>query len=627
MKSKYFRPARPTIAITSQTLAQDTGSSATDLITNNGAVTLKGTVAGSAGTIVQIFDGTILLGLATLDANGNWTFTTTLPAGVNALHAVATNAAGSTSTAAAPAITVDHTAPVVSYTYESQILGSNTVQLYGNYTGPTGTKIEIYSGTTDLGTATITGTNTWSFSTPVLANGNYSFTAVATTVAGNTATFGGVPSLTVGGTTGTLNLAQFSTVWDQNFTTSQINPNIFPITYGNPDQFSYGPNGLTLTSYRSEGFANVGILQANWGAGLSQGYGLYSVTASHPVGQGTGIAILLWPANNVWPGPEIDMVEDWNDPTAQTAYFSVHFKSPLDGSNMVDTVQYSVDLTQLNTFSLDWERGSLTYYVNGHELFQLTGSDVPKDFADGGVNAAFGAQITDIGTNYEPSNQVSLTIADISYSTLGAAPPAIHVSSPGSIGHTASGPQHVMETIRGVNLGTSTVYAIVLNSNNVAYAGWQTVSLNSAGVGVFDATFNATGDYVVVTTDPTKQTVNGSSGPVTLTVAADPGGILTEAVSHNSLWFERSGNDLVVDVLGTSQRTFIDNWYSNGQPSQQIVSADGLKLDAGINSLVQAMAAFEVSNPMFNSATTPHTSLADPYFATLPAAVASNWHS
>ena len=405
----------PTLAINSQNLTSDTGISATDLLTNNGAVTLSGTAGGANGA-VQVYDGTALLGTAAVDGTGQWSFATTLGTGTHALHAAASDTAGNVATTAAqPAITVDSTKPTIDYSFENQVVGSNSVQLWGSFTGPAGTKVEVFSGTTDLGAANIVGNN-WEFDTAQLKAGNYSFSAVATTAAGNSATYGGIPSLTVGGATGTLNLGNYKTVWQQDFTRStQIDRNIFPIVYGNKNQFSFGAGGLTLTSYKGDGFQPVGILQANWDAKLGQGYGLYSVTASHPANQGAGIAILLWPSNNVWPGPEIDMVEDWSDPKSQTAYMTVHFKGP-NGQNMGNAIKFAVDLTVPNTFSMDWEQGSLTYYVNGKEIFQITGSEVPLDFAHGGVNASFGAQITDTGASAQPSDRVTLTIASMSYS-------------------------------------------------------------------------------------------------------------------------------------------------------------------------------------------------------------------
>ena len=619
----------PALSISSQVLAHDTGLSGSDGITTDGTVTLTGTVTAGAGTTVQVYDGNTSLGSAALDGNGGWTFGAVLSDGTHALHAVATDLAGNSSiTVDQSQITVDHSAAAVLYRFEYQIVGSNTVQLFGEYSGPAGTQIDVYSGATKLGTATITGANTWTFETPALPDGNYSFTAVATTPAGLSTTFGDIPSITVGWGTGTLDMSGFSTVWHQDFTENQIDRDVFQIVYGQDHQFAYGSDGLTLTSYRADGFTDVGILQPTWGADLAQGYGLYSITASHPANQGTGIAILLWPSDNIWPGPEMDLVEDWNDPTSQTAYFSVHTKSPLDGSDMINTIQYSIDLTRPNTFALDWEEGSLTYYVNGDELFQITGSEVPRDFAHGGVNAAFGAQVSNIGDSWQPSDEVSLTIHDMSYAVKLPAPASIKVSNPGSIAQTDAGAvQQVEETITTTGLQTSTVYAMVLSKDNVAYKNWEAVTLDANGVGHYTAEFHATGDYLAVTTDPGNLSVLGWSRPVTLDAASNPGGLLSMAVAHDQLWFERSGDDLVIDVLGTTSRTFIDEWYLDGKPAQQVQAADGMTIDSGIDDLVEAMASFAAAHPGFDTMTTTHASLTESgYFgAALASAIANDW--
>lgn len=415
MATKTAAKAPPTVNVTSQKLTKDTGASSTDRITSNGAVTLTGTVSATSGTTVKIYDGAAYLGTATVDSNGGWKFTTTLGDGTHALNAVASNQWGSGSSAVQPVITVDTSTPVVAYRYETQTAGSNTVDLWGTVTGSPGTKVEIFSGSTSLGLATVAPDGSWHLQTASLAPGNYSFKAVATTLAGKSSTFSGIPSLTVGPAFGTLDMTKFTKVWGQDFTTStSVNRDIFPIVYGDPSQFSFGPAGLTLSSSRADGFPNVGILQENWGSNLAQGYGLYTVTASVPAYQGMGIAILLWPSNNIWPGPELDLLENWSDPTGQTGYFSAHFKGP-DGGDMANSIKFSVDLTKPNTFALDWERGSLSYYINGQLIFKITGSEVPRDASDGGVNMSFGAQITDIGDNYEPTDLVQLTIADMSY--------------------------------------------------------------------------------------------------------------------------------------------------------------------------------------------------------------------
>lgn len=212
-----------------------------------------------------------------------------------------------------------------------------------------------------------------------------------------------------------LNLSNYQTVWDDNFTNgSGPNPSIFAEKWGNADDFSTGSR-LTLTSYQSEGWQAAGFLQPDYeGPSGSQGYGLYSATFSMNAHQGTGPAIVMWPANNVWPGPEIDLMEDWSDPTRQTGYATIHWKGA-GNTNQYQTYTYHANMTQRTTAAMDWEAGSLTFYINGKVVFRYTGSHVPKDYAHGGINEAFGAEVTSAGSN-PVSTQVSLNLYDMSYS-------------------------------------------------------------------------------------------------------------------------------------------------------------------------------------------------------------------
>jgi hypothetical protein len=116
----------PDVTIT-QTLANDTGFSHTDLITSDGHVTLSGTVSDDSGVAgVELFDGKNDLGAATI-SNGAWTFSTLLSEGTHALYAVATDIAGNTTTTATqPTIVVDTTPPTPfmcggNYWYSNQV--------------------------------------------------------------------------------------------------------------------------------------------------------------------------------------------------------------------------------------------------------------------------------------------------------------------------------------------------------------------------------------------------------------------------------------------------------------------------------------------------------------------------
>jgi hypothetical protein len=123
--------------------------------------------------------------------------------------------------------------------------------------------------------------------------------------------------------------------------------------------------------------------------------------------------------------------------------------------------------------------------------------------------------------------------------------------------------------------------------------------------------------------DQSDTIVNGAAGANTAA-----GQLRITSASHNQLWFEQSGENLVIDVLGTAKQAVIQNWYANaGSQLQDIVADDGSTLDASLQSLVQAMASFSEANPAFNPATTTNANLTGgSYAGALAATAASAWH-
>jgi hypothetical protein len=96
-------------------------------------------------------------------------------------------------------------------------------------------------------------------------------------------------------------------------------------------------------------------------------------------------------------------------------------------------------------------------------------------------------------------------------------------------------------------------------------------------------------------------------------------------INHDALWFQRSGNDLQIDLLGTNSDVTISGWYGNNSRAQvQSISAgDGLKLDSQIGQLVTAMATYAANNPGFN----PTQAAQMPHDQTLQNTIAAAWHS
>src|SRR5262249_2258256 len=74
-------------------------------------------------------------------------------------------------------------------------------------------------------------------------------------------------------------------------------------------------------------------------------------------------------------------------------------------------------------------------------------------------------------------------------------------------------------------------------------------------------------------------------------------------ISPDSLWFSRSGDDLIVQILGSSDRITVKRWFLNTyQQLQSIELAGNLRIGAqSVNALVSALAAYQSANPAFDS--------------------------
>ena len=192
-------PVVPTIA----SFSTDSGT-AGDGITNDNTLTLTG--SAEANATVKVYDGVTLLGSATANGAGAWSFTTAaLTNGAHSLTATATDVAGNTSAASsALSVTIDTSAPVApaiaAYSTDSGTVGDgitndNTLTLTGS--AEANATVKVYDGATLLGSATADGSGNWSYTTAALTNGAHSLTATATDVAGNTSAASSALSVTI----------------------------------------------------------------------------------------------------------------------------------------------------------------------------------------------------------------------------------------------------------------------------------------------------------------------------------------------------------------------------------------------------------------------------------------------
>lgn len=165
-----------------------------------------------------------------------------------------------------------------------------------------------------------------------------------------------------------------------------------------------------------------GFMQRPSGADAGHGYGTYSVTASID-GNAKGPAALLWPGDDVWPGPEYDILEVING----KPYGTVHYKGG-NGNDGYSTVFYDgIDESKVHTYTLDWKPGSITYGVDGETVGTIT-KNVGADHAHGGINEVFGL----MNTNWH----TSMTVYEVSYTPMGQANAAASANSPAPGGTT-----------------------------------------------------------------------------------------------------------------------------------------------------------------------------------------------
>src|SRR5262249_14501120 len=145
--------------------------------------TLTGTA--ESGSTVKVYDGTTLLGTATANSSGSWSFLTAkLSDGPHDFTATATDKAGNTgATSGLRHVVVDATAPT---TVISTMLANTDHSITLSGTSEANSSVKVYDGSTVLATVTAGADGSWSYKTAAnLSNAVHSFAAQGTDAAGN----------------------------------------------------------------------------------------------------------------------------------------------------------------------------------------------------------------------------------------------------------------------------------------------------------------------------------------------------------------------------------------------------------------------------------------------------------
>lgn len=169
------------------------------------------------------------------------------------------------------------------------------------------------------------------------------------------------------------------------------------------DVHDNGDGTITVTSSNLQ---DAGALQN----GEGNGYGLYSFTLSTQPGDVPGAYALLWPADNKWPGAEIDTVEILRN---GQEYSTVHWNQ--GGQNAYASKDLpNVNAADVHTYSTAWMPDSIKNYVDGQLANEFT-DNVPADAAHGGTNSWAGVgEQTWWSADVQHGNN-SLTLLNVQY--------------------------------------------------------------------------------------------------------------------------------------------------------------------------------------------------------------------
>jgi hypothetical protein len=293
------------------------------------------------------------------------------------------------------------------------------------------------------------------------------------------------------------------------------------------------------------------------------------------------------------------------------------------------------NVTLQNTSRADVYGGSNTITVGQSDLIGIqngnnntltvgTGSAVYVNSGTGDViNATAG------GVTVYASSAVTMSLVGGNNSVNAANGDTIAVSGNGQFGNdnyitVTGGIVNVAANARAdvyggsdvVTAGANTLIGIQNgNGNTVALGTNSAVYVNSGTSDVINGGGNEQYNFAAAFG---QDTINNGTNPSANGTIAFGSGITDE-----KLWFMKSGNDLLIDQIGTNGQIKVAGWYSAAGDQVQSFNANGLTLDTQLAQLVQAMASYGAAHTGFN----PATATAMPTDTTLQGAITAAWHA
>lgn len=134
-------------------------------------------------------------------------------------------------------------------------------------------------------------------------------------------------------------------------------------------QVKVGGGALTLTAERTRnhGRPYVSGMLSSYGK-FSFQYGYAQFVAKLPEGRGLWSAFWMLPTSGKWP-PEIDALEDWGD--QREVHMFIH---PAGVPQQAESLVLPSFASTFHTYGVDWEPGSISWYVDGVLRARYVGS-------------------------------------------------------------------------------------------------------------------------------------------------------------------------------------------------------------------------------------------------------------
>ncbi len=182
-------PDKPTVMLDAES---DSGASITDSVTTDNTPTFSGAAEKGSTVELTLDDGSIFTGIVTADMTAAYSFTIAdkdgLPDGVYTVTARATDQAGNRSDASDPiTLTIDTVRPGAPTIVSPQngAFDNDGIFTVEGTAEAINTNVELFEGTTSMGTAETSQEGSWSIDLDGVADGEHAYSARATDRAGN----------------------------------------------------------------------------------------------------------------------------------------------------------------------------------------------------------------------------------------------------------------------------------------------------------------------------------------------------------------------------------------------------------------------------------------------------------